>query len=55
MNLSSKYQVAHLRKDLLVGLSKAWPQTLAQWDVREALATNSSGLYEPRRVIPHPM
>ena len=33
----------------------AWPRYLAQWEVREAGATSRSGVYEPRKFLPHPM
>ena len=32
-----------------------WPRFLAQWEIREAKATSQSGVYEPRKFLPHPM
>lgn len=54
LRMSTKYQVSHLRKDLLRGLSASWPTRLLQWDTRESLATDSDGVYEPG-IYPHPM
>lgn len=55
LKLSTKYQVKHLRMELIRGLSPAWPKTLPQWEIREAKATSMGGMYEPRKTIPHPM
>ncbi|KIY50401.1 hypothetical protein FISHEDRAFT_65004 [Fistulina hepatica ATCC 64428] len=55
LRLCTKYGVRHLREELIRGLSAAWPTTLAQWEVREAGATSASGVYEPRKTIPHPI
>lgn len=55
LRLSTKYGVQHIRRDLLQGMSMVWPRTLGSWEVREAEATDSSGLYKPRSVYPHPM
>jgi hypothetical protein len=55
LRLSTKYQVEHLRRDLLTGLKPFWPATLPDWDAREARAIDAHGAYEPRESIPHPM
>ncbi|KZT19911.1 hypothetical protein NEOLEDRAFT_1076856 [Neolentinus lepideus HHB14362 ss-1] len=55
LRLSTKYRVRHLRQQLLRSLSTMWPTTLLQWETRETLATNASGDYAPRPVIPHPI
>jgi hypothetical protein len=55
LRLLTKYQVNHLRTEVLQRLSSAWPSTLALWDLRETKATNSAGLYSPRETLPHPM
>ncbi|KAK2464318.1 hypothetical protein APHAL10511_003775 [Amanita phalloides] len=55
LRLATKYHVNHLRLEILNGLSLAWPRSLAQWEVREASATSSSGVYEPRKFLPHPI
>ncbi|KIL62543.1 hypothetical protein M378DRAFT_128722 [Amanita muscaria Koide BX008] len=55
LRLATKYQVKRLRQDVLNGLSQVWPRTLPQWEIREANATNASGVYEPRKVLPHPI
>jgi hypothetical protein len=55
LRLSTKYQVEHLRRDLLNGLKPFWPATLSDWDAREARATNAQGIYEPQESIPHSM
>ncbi|KAJ7594567.1 hypothetical protein C8J56DRAFT_821382 [Mycena floridula] len=54
LRMSTKYQVSHLRKDLLRGLSISWPSSLAEWDMRESLATSDNGAYDPRNLYPHP-
>ncbi|KIK67489.1 hypothetical protein GYMLUDRAFT_238767 [Collybiopsis luxurians FD-317 M1] len=55
MRLTTKYQVHRLRKDLLRGLSLAWPSNLASWDAREEAMLSSDGVYEPRQFTPHPI
>jgi hypothetical protein len=55
LRLATKYEVNRLRQDVLRGLSVAWPRFLAQWDIREANATSTNGVYEPRKFLPHPM
>lgn len=55
LRLSTKYGVKHIRRDLLQGMSVVWPRTLGAWELRETEATDSSGLYKPRSVYPHPM
>ncbi|KAF5348722.1 hypothetical protein D9758_006790 [Tetrapyrgos nigripes] len=55
LRLFTKFEVHHLRKEIIRGLSTIWPPSLAQWDIREANATNSFGVYEPRQTIPHPI
>ncbi|EPQ57434.1 hypothetical protein GLOTRDRAFT_39275 [Gloeophyllum trabeum ATCC 11539] len=55
LRLCTKYHVHNLRQQLLRGLSVLWPTTLSQWEQREKLATDSSGLYAPRPMIPHPI
>ncbi|KAF8070000.1 hypothetical protein FPV67DRAFT_1560971 [Lyophyllum atratum] len=56
LQLATTYEVKHLRMDLLRGLSHAWPNNLAQWELREAKSTCSmTGVYEPRKSIPHPI
>lgn len=55
LRLSTKYGVQHIRRDILQGMSAVWPRTLGSWELREAEATDSSGLYKPRSVYPHPM
>ncbi|KAL0072648.1 hypothetical protein AAF712_000411 [Marasmius tenuissimus] len=55
LRLSTHYQVAHLRKQLLRGLTEMWPDNLTEWDLRESHATSDSGLYQPRATIPHPI
>jgi len=55
LRLSTQFQVHRLRNEVIRGLSNAWPSTLAQWEIREANATDSLGIYCPRLTIPHPM
>jgi len=55
LRMSTKYGVKHIRRDLLQGMSVVWPRTLGAWELREAEATDSSGLYKPRFVYPHPI
>ncbi|KAG6918054.1 hypothetical protein DXG01_016710 [Tephrocybe rancida] len=53
--LSTKYEVKHLRADILRGLALSWPRHLAQWEAREARSIGPTGVYEPRKVITHPI
>lgn len=55
LRLSTKYQIEHVRRDILRGMAVAWPKTLAGWEFREADATDIQGNYRPRLVYPHPM
>lgn len=55
IRLSTKYDVEHIRRDIIRGLSIAWPKTLTGWEFREADATDNQGIYKPRIVYPHPM
>jgi len=55
LRLATKFQAQKIRDDVLRGLSTTWPCTLAQWEIREAAATNTSGLYKPRLSYPHPI
>jgi hypothetical protein len=55
LRLAAKYEVKHIRNDLIRGLSSSYPKTLVQWETREAMATSPSGDYDPRKTIPHPM
>ncbi|GLB45083.1 hypothetical protein LshimejAT787_1901610 [Lyophyllum shimeji] len=55
LQMATTFEVKHLRNDLLRGLSNAWPDNLAQWDVRERNSTSMAGVYEPRKTIPHPI
>ncbi|TFK54362.1 hypothetical protein OE88DRAFT_1625221 [Heliocybe sulcata] len=55
LRLSTKYQMRHLRHQLLRSLSTMWPTTLVQWENRESSAVNSSGVYTPRPKMPHPL
>ncbi|KAF8893391.1 hypothetical protein BD779DRAFT_1436137 [Infundibulicybe gibba] len=55
LRLSTKYEVAHLRAGIIHGMHDVWPSTLAQWEVREAKATASDGVYDPRQSTPHPI
>ena len=55
LRMSTKYGVKHIRRHLLGGMSVVWPRTLGAWELRETEATDSSGLYNPRLVYPHPM
>lgn len=51
----TKYNVHHLRNDILRALSASWPATLAQWDMREFSTTGRDGTYTPVESLPHPM
>jgi hypothetical protein len=55
LRLTTKYQVKHIRSSLLREIQRTWPVRLAQWEVREAEATDSSGQYDARQHYPHPM
>ncbi|KAG6828807.1 hypothetical protein H0H92_006689 [Tricholoma furcatifolium] len=55
LQLATKYEVQYLRIDILRGLSVSWPKHLSQWEVREARAIGTTGVYEPRKSIPHPI
>ncbi|KAF9443833.1 hypothetical protein P691DRAFT_382286 [Macrolepiota fuliginosa MF-IS2] len=55
LRLATKYQATKTREDALRGLTPSWPKTLTQWEIREAAATNSNGLYKPRLSYPHPI
>lgn len=56
LRLTTKYQVKHLRSSLLREMQRTqWPVRLAQWEVREAEATDSNGRYDARLHYPHPM
>ncbi|KAF9268647.1 hypothetical protein L218DRAFT_522097 [Marasmius fiardii PR-910] len=55
LRLSTRYEVLHLRRQLLRGLTEVWPDDLTEWDLRESNATSASGVYEPRAVMPHPI
>ncbi|KAJ6499338.1 hypothetical protein C8R45DRAFT_113019 [Mycena sanguinolenta] len=56
LRLATKYQVKHIRSSLLQEIQRIhWPVRLAQWEVREAEATDSSGLYDARLHYPHPV
>ncbi|KAH6897646.1 hypothetical protein BKA70DRAFT_1116204 [Coprinopsis sp. MPI-PUGE-AT-0042] len=54
LRLATKYQVEHIRIEILRKLSSTWPRNLLAWDIRESNAT-SLGLYKPRAVYPHPI
>ncbi|KAJ7901791.1 hypothetical protein B0H14DRAFT_2668451 [Mycena olivaceomarginata] len=55
LRLTTKYQVKHIRSSLLREIQRTWPVRLAQWEVREAEATDSSGQYDARQYYPHPI
>ena len=55
LRLSTKYFVEHLRIQCLARLAHDWPTTLADWDRREAAATDVSGRYAPRDAYAHPV
>jgi hypothetical protein len=55
LRLFTKYQVKCLREEALRGLSISWPTTLSKWELREANATDATGVYAPRHALPHPM
>ncbi|KAJ7084351.1 hypothetical protein B0H15DRAFT_783894 [Mycena belliarum] len=54
--LTTKYQVQHLRSNLLREMKRLqWPVRLAQWELREAEATDPHGQYDARLHYPHPI
>ena len=55
LRLSAKYFIEHLRTQCLARLAHDWPTTLADWDRREAEATDASGRYAPRDAYAHPV
>ena len=55
LRLSTKYFIEHLRAQCLARLIHDWPITLADWDRREAAATDASGRYTPRDAYAHPI
>ena len=55
LRLSTKYFIEHLRIQCLARLTHDWPTTLADWDRREAAATDTSGHYTPRDAYAHPV
>ncbi|KAG6844620.1 hypothetical protein H0H87_005477 [Tephrocybe sp. NHM501043] len=55
LQLATKFEVKHLQTDILRGLSLFWPKTLAQWEAREAMCLGPTGMYEPRKIITHPI
>ncbi|PPQ97789.1 hypothetical protein CVT26_012836 [Gymnopilus dilepis] len=55
LRLSTKYRVEHIRNDVLRGMSMVWPRNLSAWEFREADATDSTGVYKPRSIYPHPI
>ncbi|KAH7886706.1 hypothetical protein F5I97DRAFT_1869593 [Phlebopus sp. FC_14] len=55
LRLSTKYFIEHLRQRCLTRLELDWPFTLAEWDRREAEATDASGRYVPRESFAHPI
>lgn len=55
LRLSTKYFIEHLRIQCLARLVHDWPATLAEWDRREAAATDATGRYTPRDAYAHPV
>ncbi|KAF4598027.1 hypothetical protein EYR38_006421 [Pleurotus pulmonarius] len=55
LTLATKYDVKHLRNDLLRELRVSWPVSLLRWDEREAVAEDSNGHRIPRPSLPHPI
>ncbi|KAF8429956.1 hypothetical protein L210DRAFT_3073903 [Boletus edulis BED1] len=55
LRLSTKYFIEHLRAQCLARLVHDWPTTLADWDRREAAATDVNGRYTPRDAYAHPV
>ncbi|KAJ7287571.1 hypothetical protein C8J57DRAFT_1431101 [Mycena rebaudengoi] len=56
LRLTTKYQVVHIRSSLLRELQRVqWPVRLAEWETREAAATDANGHYNARLHYPHPI
>ncbi|KAF4620683.1 hypothetical protein D9613_000219 [Agrocybe pediades] len=55
LRLATKYAVEHVRNDILRGMSAIWPRNLSAWEFREADATDTTGVYKPRSIYPHPI
>ncbi|KIK77869.1 hypothetical protein PAXRUDRAFT_58788, partial [Paxillus rubicundulus Ve08.2h10] len=55
LRLSTKYFVEHLQVQCLAHLAHDWPSTPAEWNQREAAATDASGRYTPRDAYAHPI
>lgn len=55
LRILHKYNLQTPKMELVSRLSSEWPSTLAEWDVREAKATNAMGAYSPRESLPHPV
>lgn len=55
LRLSTKYMIDHLRRRCLLRFHSDWPVTLAGWDARECIATDTNGRYNPRDTYPHPL
>ncbi|KAN0078102.1 hypothetical protein V8E55_010159 [Tylopilus felleus] len=55
LRLSTKYFIELLRIQCLARLAHDWPTTLADWDRREAAATDANGRYTPRDAYAHPV
>ncbi|KIY69515.1 hypothetical protein CYLTODRAFT_224673 [Cylindrobasidium torrendii FP15055 ss-10] len=55
LRLATRYQVLHIRQDLLGGLAADWPDNLQDWDARESRAMDNNSVYRPRDVFPHPI
>ncbi len=55
LRLTTRYEVTHIRQDLIDGLLADWPDNLIDWDAREARATDLNSVYRPRETFPHPM
>ncbi|KAL0956682.1 hypothetical protein HGRIS_002810 [Hohenbuehelia grisea] len=55
LRLATKYEVKHLRADILRGLSFYWPTDLDQWDLRESEAEIDIGVYVAKDRYPNPI
>ncbi|PCH43728.1 hypothetical protein WOLCODRAFT_90460 [Wolfiporia cocos MD-104 SS10] len=55
LRTSTKYGVDELRKEAIRVLTLAWPNSLAQWELREKKVTSPAGVYSPRPALPHPI
>ncbi|KAF8902665.1 hypothetical protein CPB85DRAFT_95490 [Mucidula mucida] len=55
LRLTTRYEVTHIRQDLIDGLLADWPDNLIDWDAREARATVLNSVYRPRETFPHPI